>query len=383
MPRGRRFVAFACVAMALGFVGCMTGGPARLPSSRDTVPEVSLPERADTRVTRSQRPDGEPPAPPTADLLPGDRTQVRVRAWVNGKPVFDDEVMLGMAREMRGIVKVSAEERPRYQTKVFNEVLNGLIDRELILQDAFTKLEKNPKMLDKVRQAAGKAFDKKLTKIVADTKSDSVESLKRLIGRERLETMRRQDERDFIASEYVRSRIFLHVQRVSHRDLWDYYQAHLSEFRTVDRVKWQNIFIAVGPNHPTLEVARRFAEDILARVRAGEDFGQFLHYDEGTSWQYRKGEGQGSREHEISPPELKPMLFRMRDGEVGPPVEIGTGVHLFRLVKRDHAGQLPFDDKVQTQISNKLKSEIFEREYKRIVKELRERAQVEIVRPGA
>jgi hypothetical protein len=368
--------------MALGFVGCMTGAPARLPASRDTVPEVSLPDRAESRITRSQRPDGEPPAPPPAEALPGDRTQVRVRAWVNGKPVFDDEVMLGMAREARNILAKGKVEQIEYRAKVFNEVLNGLIDRELILQDAFGKLEKNPKMLDKVRQAAAKTFDKKLAKIVADTKSDSVEGLKRLIGRERLETMRRQDERDFIASEYVRSRIFPHL-RVSHQDLWDYYQSHLSEFRTVDRVKWQNIFIAVGSNHPTPGAARRFAEDILARVRAGEDFGKFLHYDEGTSWQYRKGEGQGSREHEVSPPELRPLLFRMRDGEVGPPVEIGTGVHLFRLVKRDHAGQLPFDDKVQTQISNKLKNEIFEREYKRIVKELRERAQVEIMRPGS
>jgi parvulin-like peptidyl-prolyl isomerase len=72
------------------------------------------------------------------------------------------------------------------------------------------------------------------------------------------------------------------------------------------------------------------------------------------------------------------VLFRLRDGEVGPLVELETGFHVVRLVKRQHAGVLPFDSKVQTQIRDKLKGEIFQLEMKRIVRELKRKAVIEI-----
>jgi hypothetical protein len=250
------------------------------------------------------------------------------------------------------------------------------------VQDALTKLQKNPKMLEKVQQAAGKMFDKKVGKIAAHMKLSDVDQVTAKIGREQLATMRRQDERDFIAGEYVRSRVYQRMQQVNHRDLRDYYDTHLNEFRTVDQVKWQNIFLAVNAARPTAAHARQAGEEILKRHRAGEDFSKFLHLDDGTCWSSHKGEGQGKRRGEIKPEVLEPYLFQMRDGEVGPVVDIGTGVHLFRLIKREHAGQMPFDDKVQNDIERKLKSEIFEKEYKRIVKELRERSVIDIVKPA-
>jgi len=68
----------------------------------------------------------------------------------------------------------------------------------------------------------------------------------------------------------------------------------------------------------------------------------------------------------------------MRDGEVGTVIELETGFHVIRLVKRQYAGMTPLDEKTQSQIRNKLKGEVFEREAKRIVDELRHKAQIEI-----
>lgn len=70
----------------------------------------------------------------------------------------------------------------------------------------------------------------------------------------------------------------------------------------------------------------------------------------------------------------------MQAGQVGPIIEVSTGVHLFRLIERDPGGQMPLDETVQNQIRNKLKSQIFERELKRLVRELKTRAVVEIER---
>ncbi len=354
-----------------------------------------------TRVARSQRPDADLPTPPG---IPGSGTalpnpsmtgppegrKLTVRAWVNGKPIFDDEVMAAIGRHADQFQSTSPAEHPALLTRLFNEELNQIIERELVLQDAFRKLEKNAKYLDKLKQAAAKDFEKKL-KLMArrlgkeKEGATSIEQVKFIMGRELVETMRRQEERNFIASEYVRSRIYPLMQRVNHEMIRDYYDQHRSEFRTIDKVKWQDVFVAVGPSHPTSADARRFAEGILARVQKGESFDNFLRQDEGDSWSYRKGEGNGQRRGEIKPVELEPHLFQMKDGQVGPVVELSTGVHIFRLLKRDYAGQMPFDDAVQTRVGNTLKGQIADREYKRIVKELKERAIVVIEkgkRPG-
>jgi parvulin-like peptidyl-prolyl isomerase len=291
---------------------------------------------------------------------------------------------MGVGRRVQEIMEQSPTQRVAYQSKVYNEELNQVIERELILQDAYRKLEKNQKVLDKLKQAAGREFDKKVARIVKEMQKqtgESPEAVRQKLGKETLETLRRQEERNFIASEYIRSRVHIYLKNVGHEEIRAYYNQHLSEFRTEDRVQWQNIFICVGgPHGSTAAEARRFAEQILDRVRRGEKFDKFLYLDDGNSWRSRKGEGEGQQRGKIMPAELERYLFAMKEGEVGPLVELSTGYHLFRVVKREYHGQLPFDDKVQLRIANKLRGEIAEREYKRVVKELRERAVIAIER---
>jgi len=227
---------------------------------------------------------------------------------------------------------------------------------------------------------AAKDFDKKVQMMIKNSKTSSMEELKLLLQKQglSLDSLRRQDERNFIAKEYIGSRIFPLLNKVGHKEIREYYEQHLNEFQTIDRVKWQNIFIAVGKKHATLADARRFAEQIVTRARAGENFNNFLQFDDGDSQKYRDGEGYGQRRGEIKPPEVEPFLFRMKDGDLGPLVEMTTGVHVFRLLKREFAGQLPFDEKVQAQISAKLKNEIAAREYKSLVRDLKDRSVIQI-----
>jgi parvulin-like peptidyl-prolyl isomerase len=364
--------------------GCVTEH-AKLPTSRDTPFVLAAPE-PEKRIVRSQQPDKEGARLPSAPDVKGEgperegRPRVTVRAWVNGKPIFDEEVVSAMLPQLAGMAGVPRVEQAAYQAKLFNEALDQLIEREMILQDAFKLLSKNPKFLDKMKEMAAKDFDKKVQMMIKNSKTSSMEELKLLLQKQglSLDSLRRQDERNFIAKEYIGSRIFPLLNKVGHKEIREYYEQHLNEFQTIDRVKWQNIFIAVGPKHATLADARRFAEQIVTRARAGENFNNFLQFDDGDSQKYRDGEGYGQRRGEIKPPEVEPFLFRMKDGELGPLVEMTTGVHVFRLLKREFAGQLPFDDKVQAQISAKLKNEIAAREYKSLVRDLKDRSVIQI-----
>ena len=68
----------------------------------------------------------------------------------------------------------------------------------------------------------------------------------------------------------------------------------------------------------------------------------------------------------------------MSEGEIGPIVEQANGFHVMRLVKRQIAGLKPFDAKTQKAIKNKLEMQVWEREYKRVLADLKRKASIQI-----
>jgi parvulin-like peptidyl-prolyl isomerase len=193
-----------------------------------------------------------------------------------------------------------------------------------------------------------------------------------------LDMVRRQWERNFMAMEYLRSRIKPYVDEISPKQVLDYYTKHPEEFQRADSVQWQDLFVA-AEKHSSREEAHRYAETLAERVRQGEDFAKLAQdKDDGYSG-VRKGEGIGAKRGEIKPPEVETTLFQLHDGELSV-VEMETGFHVVRLVKREHAGLAPFDEKTQKQIKEKLTNEVAQLEMKRIVNKLKHEAVIEYAR---
>jgi parvulin-like peptidyl-prolyl isomerase len=400
----RRFGGFGCVLLA-GFLvvplGCASGHGGALQTAQytegvaeanDPMLSPALPPES-ARVSRAQQPEIQQSVQQTshslsrdkdAGTLPMGKLRVSVRAWVNEKPIFDEEVRTACNPYLAELERLPEPQRTDKMTEVFKRELDQIIDREVIMQDVYRKLEKNPKVLEKLTASARKDFEKQIASMKKRANLKTDQEVKDMLAKQgtTLEGMRRQFERNYISMEYMKSRIFPITQNIGHQEIKEYYDQHLNEFQIVDSVKWQDVFIAIGPKHRTLADARAFAEELAGRLRKGEDFKKLVDFDDGDS-RYRSGDGYGQRRGEIKPSELEPYLFRMRDGDVGPVVELSTGVHVFRLVKREYAGQLPFSDTVQTTIHNKLRSEVANREYKRVLNELKSKAIIEIVRDVA
>jgi hypothetical protein len=386
--------------------GLLAGGCAKdsttLPQSRDTPMILNLPDQ-ESHTVRSQQPEVPlkpppmtplPAAPPpstaaaqTPTGLPAGfdtRFAVQVRAWVNNKAIFDDEVRMRLPREaLMEAFRLPPEKRDEAMQKVFQQTLDNLIDLELLKQDALHKLEKNPTYLQKIQTEAAKEAEKRIKELIKATGAHSPEEFKKGLQERGTteESLRGQFVREFIAGEYLKVIIFPKLRRIGHQEIEDYYQEHLNEFQTIDRVKWQDIFILVGEKHPTMAHARQFAQYVVEQWKQGADISQLMKYDEGEG-RFHEGAGIGQIKGEIKPSELERWLFGMKDGEIGPLFELGTGVHVFRLVKREYAGVMEFDEKTQQMIGNKLKSEMYERERKCLIHDLREKATYEIVRPG-
>ncbi len=187
---------------------------------------------------------------------------------------------------------------------------------------------------------------------------------------------RRQMERHFMSTEFAKHMISKYLTSADHLAIQAYYYDHPEEFQVSDSVEWQDIFIEAG-QHPSRDAARRFAEVLAARGRSGEDFARLAQeFDNGYAHKVPNALGEGMKRGEIRPLEAEPVLFGMRDGDVNL-VEMTTGYHIVKLVKRTRAGLMPFDAKVQKRIKEKLMQEIYIREMKRYVTDLRRKAIIE------
>ncbi len=385
-------------SVGLLVTGCFTGGVYQVPKeslatdlTAETTPRVTRLQQADPAAPGFRPPppplSAPPPPPPTgsngtkqvANIVAPKTTRINVRAWVNGKPLFDEEVMQQMPPNvMREVSTMQEPQRSERMTEAYNQTLDGLIEQELAYQDAVHKLEvANKKTLEKLFKIASGEADKQLARIRESGRA-SEEQIKEVEH-----ILRKQTERNLISGEYMRSRALPPAESAANsRMVEEYYRTHLNEFQRLDTVKWQDVFIAVGPKHPTVAAAKRFAEDLVAQCRTNEDFARLIQLDDGDS-KFRNGEGLGAHRGEIKPAELEETLFRLKEGQIGPVIELSTGVHMVRLLKREFAGQIPLDEKLQKSIKNKIKSEVYEREFKRIMRELKSRATIEIERGGS
>lgn len=396
--RQRKLIGGLLIGTSAGLLlsGCFTGGVNQLALheslatdlTAEAAPRLARAQQADPRVPATpasrQQPAPPPLAPPPlppangtkqVSLIPTKNVRVSVRAWVNGKPIFDDEVMQQVAPAvLRSLASTPEPQRSERLTEAYNQALDAIIEQEVAYQDAVNKLKaSNKKALDKLKAIVEEKYDEQLRKI-REANRATPEQI-----REIEHILHRQTERNLISGEYVRSRIFpILSQQASHAEVEKYYKEHLNEFQRQDTVKWDDVFIAVGPKYPTVADARRFAEGLIAQCKTPADFAKLLPYNEGDS-KFRNGEGAGNRKGEIKPPELEDTLFRLREGIIGPVIEMSTGVHIVRVTKREFAGQIPLDEKTQKLISNKIKQQVFEHEYKRLIRELKGRSTIEIM----
>jgi parvulin-like peptidyl-prolyl isomerase len=361
----------------IGPAGCGSFADQGLtPSGQDNSHQPPEPAPAGTPLTRSQKPEKK-----VADLdfqpeRTGEAANAKkvasIRVMVGNRLIFDEELRQACAPLLIG-------KTPAEQAEIFSVSLSNLVDQELLMQDALAKLgQSGKKYLERVKSAATAEFDRQVKENMQKTGIKTQEDFKVLLERQgiSLEGMRRQVERSFIAQEYLRSMILPAIEhQVAHPQILEYYQKHPEQFHVDDSVDWQDIFIDAS-KHTSRAEARYFAQQIADKLRQGQDFIPLSKYDDGDSI-YRKGKGYGTKRGEIQPPEAETVLFNMKDGEVGPLLEMENGYHIFRLVKRTHAGQLPFDEKAQAIIRDKLRNEIFARERKRVLADLHRKAQIE------
>ncbi len=391
----RGWLAATWAVLVLTACGCLS----KASTLADGPPIPAPPSAAASDAVRAQKPDASPFPERGNDreavcrllTLPVDQpaeaahasAAAKIRAVVNGDLILEEEALLACHMSHALLQRLLSARTQEERETVIKQAVEDLIERELLLQHANAMLKRGGKqgeaMLKQIQETADKEFDKNVLRPMLKEKHLANRTELASYLRQRgmsLEMFRRWWERNWMAQGYLHARLEPHLNRIGHTEIAEYYNSHSDEFTQPDSVDWQDIFLDAG-RHASRAAARQFAETLTERVRQGEDFVKLsAEFDNGESGRFRKGAGHGHKHGEIFPPEAEPVLFRMREGDTEI-VECPHGFHVVHLVKRQYAGPIPFDAKVQKEIRDKLRNLVILRERESIVKELKRKAVID------
>lgn len=309
-----------------------------------------------------------------AELLKSGVPRVKVVAIVGANNVItDQEVIESVWQQNDELSKLEGHAREAKQKEFYTIALRKTIERELILDEMYTKLKKANKaaVIEEIKDFAVQSTDKQIREMKKKTGSktdDELNAWLRIQGLT-LPVLRRQFERQIMSQQYVNSMLKEKGRRVGLSEIRDYYDKHPDEFKSPDRVKWQHLFVSFA-RHPNAQAAYNHAEGLRQQAAGGTDLAALSkQFDDGIACR-ANGFGAGEKRGEILPLDVEPTVWSLKLGQLSGLIQTPTGYHIIKVVERDYAGVLPFDSKVQGKIRDKLNDAIFEAEAKKMVDEL-------------
>lgn len=326
-----------------------------------------------------------------AASLPDGDPRIKVVAIVGaGNIVTDEEVWESVHQRMfeylrpgtgRGGQEVI--ENKEKKKAIYAEELRRIVERELILDEMYTRLKKAGKaqVIEEIKEFARGDADRQVREMKKRYKAESDDDFHSILLAQgvTVPVLRRQLERQMMAHEYVRNMLKEKLAVIGLARVRAYYDEHPDEFRTPDRVKWQHIFISANkfatPGEAfdparAMRAAYDYALAIQKQAAAGADFAALSkRYDHGFAG-LKDGTGLGEKRGEIEPKELEPTVWALRPGGVSGLVQTAAGYHIVKVVEREVAGVRPFDDKVQGEARRKVMRDLQEEAYQRLVERL-------------
>lgn len=306
--------------------------------------------------------------PPPLGYVPYERATLLARV---GSDVILAGELLGAANEILDEMRdrIPPGEEERYKHTIIKQLLRRRLEAKLIYQDAARSIP--PEALQRFREELSKEFEER--EIPRRLKSLGLSSRQQLESQ--LQALGSSLEQEKIAFlESVIARQWLQQQRgekpktvtaVDPEELLAYYRAHLAEFERPGKVLWEQLTIRKRPDRTDAQ-SRGLLAALGNRVLSGEPFADVAKSgSEGpTAAQggVREWTVQGSLRSRV----LDEALFQLPVGQLSPILEDESGFHIVRVLQREEARRVPFEE-AQPAIREKLQEQ---REREKIVEYL-------------
>lgn len=166
----------------------------------------------------------------------------------------------------------------------------------------------------------------------------------------------------YVIDHEVKSKIYVNPQEVT-----DFYEKNKDRFNSQDRVNLESVFIPYGSDK---DAAQAKAKEALKRIESGEDFRDIVR-------EYSQAPSVGTVERGQLLPGVEKIVFRLKVDEVSPPVEVDSGIYIFKLTGRSPATVSGLEDVKET-IYDLLFKEKFKNRFMRWTEKLKNEAYIEI-----
>ena len=142
---------------------------------------------------------------------------------------------------------------------------------------------------------------------------------------------------------------------VTDEEIEKYYKGHPDEFKVPEKVKVSHILIAVSKDASEKEKGEKKAqaEEILARIKGGEDFTSLAKQFSDDGKTKKRGGVMGFFTKGSKDPEFEEVAFSLKKGEVSGVVLTKDGYHIIKLLDRK-PGKIKTLEEAKTRIRNKL-----------------------------
>lgn len=154
---------------------------------------------------------------------------------------------------------------------------------------------------------------------------------------------------DFLASEYLKKEV-IGKMTFSESDMQLYYKTHQEEFKTPEMVRARHILIRVDKSvsEEAKKKAKEKAEQVLKRLRAGEDFAKLASEFSEDPSSKTKGGDLGFFPRGKMVPDFEKVVFSLKPGEISDVFETPFGFHVIKVEEKKEAAIEPYDkDKVK------------------------------------
>jgi peptidyl-prolyl cis-trans isomerase C len=297
-----------------------------------------------------------------ADPKPaGDRAAV-VNGVVITRAHYDKELKVHMERVSRQGRQMSDDQL----TELKNEVLDGLIEREVLYQQS--------------QKAGIKVDDQKVDEQLAGIKKrfpNDAEFQKALTGMNLTEAEVRTQIKRGLAIRGLIDREIADKIVVTEEETKAYYTDNPRFFKQPEQVKASHILIKVEPtaDDAAKAAARKKIEDVRKKLADGGDFAELAkEYSEGPSGPRGGDLGYFGRGQMVKP--FENAAFAMQVNQVSEVVETRFGYHLIKVYDKKPEETLAYAE-VKDRISERLKREKIQKGAQGYVENLKKDAKIE------
>ncbi len=143
---------------------------------------------------------------------------------------------------------------------------------------------------------------------------------------------------------------------LDHAQVQKYYEEHKNEFVRPEQVTLREIFVSTeGKSESESPALRKKAEDLLQRVKNGEDFGELAkHFSDGST--AKQGGDLGRFEHGQLAANIEQAVFALQRLQMTDVIPTKTGFLILQVGEHYAAGEQP-EEKVDSEIQDRLYNE--------------------------